>query len=248
MYKGKKISVVIPAKDEERAIGTIVSRLLELKVAESRCIVDEIVVCDNGSADRTAIIAAHAGATVVRQQQSGYGIACLTALNNLQNPDIVVFIDGDRAFYETQCIRLLDQIIAGADLVIGSRVLGRMESGALTGPQRFGNWLAAKLIDFLWNYKITDLGPYRAIRWQQLEKLQMQDKRYGWTVEMQVKAIQHKLAIVEVPVDTRKRLGISKISGTLMGSIGAAHGIIGTIIKLWWQQTIQCLKPNVAIR
>jgi len=236
MYKGKVVAVVIPAHNEENAIGDIVSQLLDLYEFDSARIIDEVVVCDNNSSDNTAKMAAKAGARVVSQTQAGYGIACLTAIENLNQPDIVLFIDGDRAFYERQCLSLLEPIAAGADLVIGSRELGTIESGALTTPQRFGNWLASKMVYLLWSYNITDLGPYRAISSRALQQLNMIDEKYGWTVEMQVKAIQHNMHIVEVPVDTRKRIGVSKISGTVRGSIGAAHGIIGTILKLRWKQ------------
>ena len=226
------IGVVIPALDEERAIGTVVGDLLALRNLADERIVDHIVVCDNGSTDETARRAAEAGARVVREDRPGYGSACLAGLAALHPVDAVLFTDGDHAFHADEAPRLLDALADGADLAIGSRTLGRREAGALTRSQTFGNAVAAVLIRVLFGQRVTDLGPYRAIRTAALARLGMADRAFGWTVEMQVKAIQAGLATVEVPVDTRARIGDSKISGTLRGAVGAGVGILGTIARL----------------
>ena len=237
MFRDKKISAVIPALNEELSIMKVIEGLNKLTDADTgEAIVDDVVVCDNGSTDGTARIAEAAGARVVRENVPGYGAACLTAIDALDSPDVVVFLDADHSVVSKEVFLLLDQIDRGADLVVGSRVMGKQHSGALTVPQKFGNWLASILIRFLWKHPITDLGPFRAISYSALKKIHMQDKRFGWTVEMQVKAIQHQLKLVEVPVTTMKRIGYSKISGTIKGTIGAAIGIFGTIFKLWSQE------------
>ena len=177
-----------------------------------------------------------AGARVVYEKQKGYGIACQAAIAKLNNPDIVVFIDADHSVLADEVLRLLAPLRKGVDLVIGSRVLGTREPRALTPPQRIGNWLASHIISQLWCYKVSDLGPFRAICYQSLKRLQMQDERYGWTVEMQVKAIQYNMIVAEVPVTSLKRIGKSKISGTVKGCVGAALGIFGTIFKLYSQE------------
>lgn len=232
-----KVSVVIPARDEEKSIGLVVKEMLALQNAQKTRLIDDIVVCDNGSKDLTALRAKEAGARVVFENKAGYGTACLTALAALKATDIILFTDGDYSFKAAQAVRLLDGIANGADLVIGSRVLGRLEMGALTVPQAMGNRLASFLIKWLWGAKVTDLGPYRAIRATALGRLKMMDTAFGWTVEMQVKAIQQGLQMIEVPVDTKRRIGKSKISGTLRGTIGAGVGILSMIAKLRWQQT-----------
>ena len=241
MINNKHVSVVIPAKDEMNAIGLVSQDLLALRLKDSTSpLIDVIVVCDNGSTDATASVAIKAGARVVSQPTPGYGIACLTALKQLQQlpkNDIIVFIDGDHSFYAEQAIDLINAIDQGADLAIGSRTLGKQESGALTPPQKVGNLLASFLIRSLWKVPVSDLGPFRAISSTALRQLYMQDQLFGWTVEMQVKAAQLKFNVVEIAVDTRKRIGISKISGTVAGTIGAAKGILGTIFLLWYQQT-----------
>ena len=236
MYKDMSVAAVIPALNEERAIGMVVRGLLSLRNGDGSPVVDEVVVCDNGSSDKTAVRAREAGARVVREQQAGYGNACLAAIGALQAPDVIVFIDGDHAFDATQAVRLLDRIAGGADLVIGSRTLGRPVRGALAPGQALGNQVICTLIRFLWGVRVTDLGPYRAIRAGALARLTMADTRFGWTVEMQVKAIQQGMEMVEVPVDTRVRIGHSKISGTLSGAVGACTGILCMIAKLRWQQ------------
>ena len=237
MYRGLTLGVAIPARDEEQHIGAVVADLLALRDTQGERLVDDCVVCDNGSADATEANATLAGARVVRQPTPGYGIACQTALGALANVDVVLFTDGDGSFKAAQATRLLDAIVGGADLAIGSRPLGRMEAGALSVPQLWGNRVAGLLIKLLWRHDITDLGPYRAVRAAALSRLQMRDRAYGWTVEMQVKAIQRHLTVVEVPVDTlRRRFGKSKVGGTLRGVVGASFGILSTIAMLRWRQ------------
>ena len=236
MFRHMRVGVAIPALNEEQSIGKVVSGLLALRNADGSRVMDDVVVCDNGSTDGTAECAREAGARVVREQRPGYGGACLAAIGALQPSDVIIFIDGDHAFYPAQATGLLDAIASGADLAIGSRALGCRERGALAHGQELGNRMICAVIRLLWGQRVTDLGPFRAIRAEALERLGMADTRYGWTVEMQVKAMQHGLAAVEVPVDTRARIGKSKISGTLRGALGASMGILGMIIKLRWQQ------------
>ena len=236
MYRNMTVGVVIPALNEEASIGLVVGDLLAQRNAEGSPLVDDIVVCDNGSSDETAARAIAGGARVVVEPQPGYGRACLAALDGLKPADIVVFTDGDHAFRAAQLSSLLERFGAGADLVIGSRTLGLRERGALTRGQMVGNRVAGILIRLLWRRRITDLGPYRAIRAEALSQLGMVDTAFGWTAEMQVKAIQHGLRVVEVPVDTRARIGESKISGTLRGSFAAGLGILSMIAKLRWRQ------------
>ena len=219
------VGVVVPARDEEQSIGSVVVELLALRDDRGGRVIDDFVVCDNGSTDATAQRAREAGARTVRQETPGYGLACLTALAALRPVDVVLFTDGDRTFEAVQGLDLLEAIARGADLAIGSRVSGRREPGALTLPQQAGNRVASLLIRLLWGESVTDLGPYRAIRANALRRLEMQDRRYGWTVEMQVKAIQHGLRVAEVPVDAlRRRFGRSRVGGTLRGVVGAGRG------------------------
>ena len=237
MYRGLTVGVVVPARDEEDNVGAVVRELLALRGDGGGPLVDDFVVCDNGSTDATAQRAREAGARVVREETPGYGIACLTALYALRPVDVVLFTDGDRSFVAGQCLRLLDAIADGADLAVGSRARGRREPGALSPPQVMGNRLAGILIRLLWGERVTDLGPYRAVRAGALRRLDMQDRAYGWTVEMQVKAIQHRLRMIEVPVDTvRRRFGVSKVGGTVRGVIGASIGILSMIARLRWRQ------------
>ena len=237
MHRGLTIGVVVPARGEEDNVAAVVRELLALRGDAGAPLVDDFVVCDNGSTDATAQRAREAGARVVREEIPGYGVACLTALDALRPVDVVLFTDGDRSFVAGQCVRLLDAIADGADFAVGSRALGRREPGALSPPQVMGNRLAGFLIRALWGEHVTDLGPYRAIRAGALRRLDMQDRAYGWTVEMQVKAIQHHLRMVEVPVDTvRRRFGVSKVGGTVRGVIGASIGILSMIARLRWRQ------------
>lgn len=242
MYQNKRIAVIIPARDEAQAIKKVITGLWALKDAKGIKIIDDIVVCDNGSTDKTAEISQKAGAQVVSQSRPGYGIACLTALAETKRADILLFIDGDNAFRAQQAIPLIDSIAKGADLSIGSRKLGFAEKHALTIPQRFGNNLASSLIRIIWGETVTDLGPFRAVSQQALQRLAMEDETYGWTIEMQIKAIQLDMTIEEHPVDTYRRLGHSKISGTIKGTIGAGIGILSMVFLLRWRQFIQSTK------
>jgi len=246
MYKGLRVVVVIPALNEELAIGHVINDLWCLRSPEQVCIIDHIAVCDNGSTDKTAAIADFCGAHVVSQPIAGYGLACLTAIDSLPESDIVLFVDGDRSCDISQAILLLEGIFSGDDVAIGSRTLGSMEPGSLTIPQQFGNWFAAFLIKILWNYKVTDLGPFRAVRTRALRQIQMNDQSFGWTVEMQVKSIILGLQMNEYPVDSVVRLGQSKISGTVKGSINAGIGILSMIakLKLKFKKTSKLIATN----
>jgi glycosyltransferase involved in cell wall biosynthesis len=231
-----RIGVVIPARDEEASVGRVVAGLLDLRFGDDRAVVAAVVVCNNASTDDTAAVARSAGAMVIDQPVPGYGLACLTALAALPRVDVVLFVDADGQFDPLDAAALVSAIMSGTELVIGSRTLGQMDSGALSTPQRFGNWLATRMIALFWDHRFTDLGPFRAIRADCLALLEMNSRTFGWTVEMQVKALQAGLVCTEVPVATRRRIGRSKISGTLRGIIAAGAGIIGTIVKLWWQE------------
>ncbi len=236
MYLRKRVAAVIPAFNEEKSIAKVVNDLWALSNGNGEKIIDEIMVCDNASTDRTAEMARAAKAKVIRENTPGYGIACLTALNAIKPCDIVLFVDGDDSCFVEQSFLLLKGIVNGDDLAIGSRTLGTVERGALTPIQIFGNRLAALLIYFFWQHRITDLGPFRAVLYTALKTINMQDKRYGWTVEMQIKAIQLGFKMGEYPVDSKIRIGESKISGTLKGAIGAGIGILSKIAALRFQQ------------
>ncbi|GJM04390.1 MAG: glycosyl hydrolase [marine bacterium B5-7] len=236
MYQNNRVAAIIPAKDEAQSIKSVIDGLLTLKDTKGVRIIDDIVVCDNGSIDKTAEISQAAGARVVNQSQPGYGIACLTALAETKNADILLFIDGDNAFRAHQALPLIDSIAKGKDLAIGSRKQGSAERHALTIPQQFGNWLASRLIHIIWGEAVTDLGPFRAASQESLQRMSMEDETYGWTIEMQIKAIQLGMTIEEHPVDTYRRLGRSKISGTIKGTIGAGIGILSMIALLRWRQ------------
>ena len=238
MFRDMTVGVVMPALNEEESIETVVSGLLRQFDDLGERIVDKLIVCDNGSSDNTARLAEAAGATVVYEQSRGYGIACQKALGAMDSfdPDVVVFTDADNAFEPGAILDLLAPMDSGFDLVVGSRTLGRAERGALSLSQRTGNRVATLLIRWLWGARFTDLGPYRAIRSASLRALEMRDETFGWTVEMQVKAIQRGLRVTEVPVRTRVRIGESKISGTLRGAVGAGIGILSMIFALWLEQ------------
>ena len=233
MLGNLSIGAVIPARDEEDNIAPVVKALIALKDEEGNRLVDDVVVCDNNSTDATVHRAGKAGARVVRQRKQGYGISCLTAIAALKPVDVVLFIDGDQTFDVKEAPMLLQVIERGADLAIGSRMLGKMEAGALSPAQVIGSRVAGILIQLLWRQKVTDLGPFRAISSNALSELQMKDETFGWTVEMQIKAIKANMSVVEVPVTTlRRRHGKSKIGGTMQGVVLASIGILGMILKL----------------
>jgi glycosyltransferase involved in cell wall biosynthesis len=232
MGKIPVIDVLIPAWNEEKALPLVIADIPKNWVRH-------IIICDNGSTDRTAEVAEALGATVVTEKKRGYGSACLAGMRYLQNlppseqPHIVVFLDGDYSDYPEDLPKVAGPIIdQNIDMVIASRTLGDMEPGAMTIPQKFGNWLAPWLIRVFFGYHFTDLGPFRAIRWTSLLQLNMEDPNFGWTVEMQVKAAKHQLRCTEVPARYRKRAaGHSKVSGTIKGSVKAGWKIIITILK-----------------
>lgn len=226
----QKIKVIIPAYNEEDSIAKVINDI--------PTIVDEIIVINNNSNDKTEENAAKAGATVLLETRRGYGYACLRGmkyisnLNPHQQPDIIVFLDGDYSDYPEQLTALVLPIINGdIDFVIGSRVKELREAGSMTPQQIFGNWLATFLMKIFFGAKFTDLGPFRAIKYQKLLQLEMEDKTYGWTVEMQLKGIKQKFSYAEIPMKYRNRIGISKVSGTLKGSILAGMKILGWIFK-----------------
>ena len=228
-----RIDVLIPAWNEEKALPLVLADL-------PKDWVRQVIVCDNGSTDGTSEAAKRAGAVVVSQPERGYGNACLAGMRYLENlppseqPDLIVFLDGDYSDFPDELPKVVAPILNdGKDMVIGSRRLGGMESGAMTYPQQFGNWLAPAMIRLFYGYQFSDLGPFRAIRWDKLKALGMQDKNFGWTVEMQVRAAKMKLKCAEVPVRYRKRAaGHSKVSGTVRGSVLAGWKILTTIFRL----------------
>lgn len=242
MSKIPVIDVLIPAWNEEEALPLVLGAIPKTWVRQ-------VIVCDNGSTDGTAAVAMDRGAVVITEKKRGYGSACLAGMSYLQSlpaseqPEIVVFLDGDYSDFPEDLPKVVGPIIDNdMDMVIGSRLLGGLERGAMTIPQQFGNWLAPLLIRWLFGYQFSDLGPFRAIRWQKLLQLNMQDPNFGWTVEMQVKAARHQLRCTEVPLRYRKRAaGTSKVSGTIKGAISAGWKIIYTIFK----EKVTGLTPNI---
>ena len=226
----ERIVVIIPAFNEENAVGNVVRDI-------PKELVDEIVVVNNNSTDKTSDAAKKEGATVLFEKNKGYGNACLKGIHYLiherkEPTDIVVFIDADYSDYPEEMKELVAPILANEkDFVVGSRALGNREAGSMTFPQRFGNWLATGLMKIFFKADFTDLGPFRAIRFESLVLLNMVDQTYGWTVEMQVKAVKQNLRYCEVPVNYRNRIGFSKISGTVKGTILAGYKIITTLFK-----------------
>jgi len=221
------IAVVIPAYNEEKSIDLVVGAIPQPPVSE-------VIVADNNSTDQTANVAKAAGARVVFEAEPGYGAACLTGIAEARHigAELIVFLDGDFSDYPEEIPQLVAPILSGQyDLVIGSRILGEREPGSLTPQQRFGGWLACMLMRIFFQAHYTDLGPFRAISMQALERLNMRDRNYGWTVEMQIKAVRAGLRVMEIPVRYRKRIGTSKVSGTVKGVIGAGTKIIATIFR-----------------
>jgi glycosyltransferase involved in cell wall biosynthesis len=223
-----RIVVVIPALDEERSLPKVLAEI-------PRPLVSEVVVVDNGSRDRTAEVARASGATVVSEPRAGYGQACLTGIAHLaaRPPDVVIFIDGDYSDRAAEMVDLVKPLVEDrADFVVGSRVLGEREPGALAPHALWGNWLASLLIRALYGYRFTDLGPFRAIRYETLLSLEMQDRDYGWTAEMQAKAARAGVRAIEVPVSYHRRIGKSKITGTVKGTVLAGYKILTTIVRV----------------
>ncbi len=224
----KNIKVIIPAFNEEDSIGKV--------IAEIPSIVSEIIVVDNNSTDATAEVARKAGAIVLFQPNAGYGNACLKGIEYISEkntkPDIVVFLDGDYSDFPSELTKIVAPILEDdIDFVVGARVKRLREAGSMTFPQRFGNQLATKLMKILFNSKFTDLGPFRGIKYEKLLALNMEDKTYGWTVEMQLKVLKKKFTYVEIPVKYKNRIGVSKVSGTVKGAIFAGVKILTWIFK-----------------
>ncbi|HCV81063.1 MAG TPA: UDP-glucose--dolichyl-phosphate glucosyltransferase [Zunongwangia profunda] len=228
MKKNSIIKVIIPAYNEADSIAKV--------IAEIPNIVDEVIVVSNNSTDDTEKNAQTAGATVLQEKRKGYGYACLKGMDYIANqnstPDIIVFLDGDYSDYPSELTKIIAPIqLKNIDMVIGARVKKWREAGSMTFPQIFGNWLATTLMHLFFGAKFTDLGPFRAIKYEKLLKLNMQDKTYGWTIEMQLKALKQDFTYVEVPVHYKNRIGVSKVSGTLKGAIFAGVKILGWIFK-----------------
>jgi glycosyltransferase involved in cell wall biosynthesis len=223
------VRVIIPALNEEKSIGAVLAALPMEAIAE-------VIVVDNNSTDNTAIIARQAGATVIRQSERGYGAACLAGIAAVHpRTDIIVFLDADFSDYPEDVHLLLAPLLAKkADFVLSTRLQKREARRALTPQQRWGNWLAVTLLRWRFGCRYSDLGPFRAISYAALKQLGMQDRNYGWTVEMQIRAVQQGLRIVEVPMRYRVRIGRSKISGTIKGTLLAGAKILYTIGKYWF--------------
>jgi len=225
---GKNIRVIIPAFNEEASIGLVLKDIPKL--------VKEVIVISNNSTDKTEDVAKKGGATVLKEQRKGYGYACLKGMKYIadldDSTDIIVFLDGDYSDYPKELLKIIAPIVEGDfDFVIGARVKHLREKGAMTFPQIFGNWLATFLMKLMYGAKYSDLGPFRAIKYDKFLALNMEDKTYGWTVEMQLKALKHKLKYTEVEVNYRNRIGTSKVSGTVKGAVMAGVKIIGWIFK-----------------
>tara|TARA_R110002049_G_scaffold11147_3_gene53329 strand:+ start:8773 stop:9465 length:693 start_codon:yes stop_codon:yes gene_type:complete len=223
-----KIKVIIPAYNEQDSIGNVIRDIPD--------IVNEIIVVSNNSTDNTVENAKNAGATVLSENRKGYGYACLKGMDYIASkknkPEIVVFLDGDYSDYPQQLTELVAPILKdNLDFVVGARVKELREAGSMTPQQVFGNWLATFLMKLFFGAKFTDLGPFRAIKYEKLLALNMEDKTYGWTVEMQLKALKQKLTYTEIPMKYRNRIGVSKVSGTVKGSIFAGVKILGWIFK-----------------
>ncbi|MEE8575657.1 MAG: glycosyltransferase family 2 protein [candidate division Zixibacteria bacterium] len=222
---GVKITAIIPALNEEESIGKV--------LAELPSSIHNVIVCDNASTDGTARIARAAGATVVYEPERGYGAACLKAIQSVSgDTDILLFVDADYSDYPAEASKLLEPIINGeADLVIGSRMMTYSDHHALPPVAAFGNWLTSTLIRYIWGASFTDIGPFRAIRFSSYRALNMRDRNFGWTTEMQVRAVKQRLRCIERPVSYRKRIGKSKISGTISGSIRAGAKFLWIISR-----------------
>ncbi|WP_282041394.1 glycosyltransferase family 2 protein [Winogradskyella flava] len=223
-----KIIVIIPAFNEADSISKVIKDIPE--------IVEEVIVVSNNSTDDTEVNAKKAGATVLLEKQKGYGHACLKGMDYIEKqdikPDIIVFLDGDYSDYPEELTKIVQPIIEkDIDFVVGARVKELREEGSMTVPQIFGNWLATSLMTLFFRSTFTDLGPFRAIKYDKLLALNMEDKTYGWTVEMQLKVLKKKYSYNEIPVNYRNRIGVSKVSGTIKGAIFAGIKILTWIFK-----------------
>ena len=222
------IKVIIPAYNEADSIAKVILDIPK--------IVSEVIVVSNNSTDLTEINAKHVGATVLTESRKGYGYACLKGMEYISKqktkPDIIVFLDGDYSDYPKELTKIIEPIVYhNIDFVIGARIKKLRENGSMTKPQIFGNWLATTLMKFMFHSTFTDLGPFRAIKYDKLLALKMEDKTYGWTVEMQLKVLKQKMSYVEIPVPYRNRIGVSKVSGTVKGASMAGVKILGWIFK-----------------
>ena len=222
------IKVIIPAHNEANSIANVINDIPDM--------VDEVIVVSNNSNDDTEIVAKKAGATVLTESRKGYGYACLKGMDYIAQqptkPDIIVFLDGDYSDYPEQLTEIVTPILnKNKDFVIGARVKRLREDGSMTIPQIFGNWLATTLMRWFFGSRFTDLGPFRAIKYEKLLALNMKDKTYGWTVEMQLKALRQNFDYEEIPIKYRNRIGVSKVSGTIKGAIFAGIKILGWIFK-----------------
>ena len=221
MISDFKIAVISPVYNEEESISKVIQDIPKY--------VDEIIVVNNGSTDKTAAIAKYLNVTVLDEPEKGYGSACIKGLDYIEAKkfDVISFLDGDYSDYPDELGMILQPIIeSNYDMVIGSRIIGNREKGSMLPQAVFGNWLSTFLIKLFWEYKFTDLGPFRAIKYSSLLKLNMRDRNFGWTVEMQIKAAKHKLKCTEVPVSYRKRIGQSKVTGTFKGTVKASIKIL----------------------
>lgn len=228
------VTAIIPARNEAPCIAAVVRGLLALRTTSGEALLFEVLVADNGSTDGTARIAGEAGARVVDVPEPGYGNACWEAVRASRG-EVLLFVDGDGAADPQDAAALLDHLRRGADLAIGERTTP--DAGAMTATQRFGNGLACALMRLLWRMPVNDLGPHRAIRRDAFDALDMHDRSFGWTVEMQVRAHVLGLRVSQCPVRWHARAGgVSKISGTLRGAVGAGLGILGMIARLWWRE------------
>jgi glycosyltransferase involved in cell wall biosynthesis len=225
VLNGKKITAIIPALNEEQSIARVIADLPSM--------VNNIIVCDNGSTDDTAEVARRSGATVVHEPERGYGAACLKAASAVEpDTDILIYIDGDYSDYPEEAAQLVQPIIDGNyDMVVGSRMLTYSNHKALTPAAAFGNWLTSRLIRMFWGIRFTDIGPFRAIRYECYQDLEMKDRNFGWTTEMQVKAVKAGLRCLEIPVSYRPRIGVSKVSGTISGSVRAGIKFLWIIMR-----------------
>ncbi len=224
------VDVIIPAFNEENSVGKVINDIPSQ--------VRNIVVVNNNSNDQTRSVAISAGGIVVDEPQQGYGKACLTGILYLESldivPDIVVFLDADFSDFPQELVNLIAPIIQNDfDMVIGSRAKGKREAGSMTFPQIFGNWLATTLMHYIYKTDYSDLGPFRAIKWEKLKELGMKDENYGWTIEMQIKAAKKGFKTTEVSVNYKTRIGTSKISGTVKGTVMAGYKILLTVFRYW---------------